>query len=64
MLLAIVLCASVLGHDDHPLDPWAGMGELTIYWSETQNGTIAKRDLRNPWSASMPPVCSHDQKRI
>jgi hypothetical protein len=47
MLLTIVLCASVLGQDDYPLDPWAGMGELTIYWSETQNGTIAKRDLRN-----------------
>jgi hypothetical protein len=47
MLLTIVLLASVLGQDDHPLDPWAGMGGLTIYGSETQNGTIAKRDLRN-----------------
>ena len=47
MLLTIALLASVLGQDDHPLDPWAGMGELTIYWSETQSGTIAKRDLRN-----------------
>jgi len=48
MLWMLVLLASVAGQEIGQIrDPWARMGELSIYSSETENGTIAKRDLRN-----------------
>lgn len=48
ILWTILVLASVLGQESNQVrDPWAGSGELSIYWSETQIGTIAKRELRN-----------------
>jgi hypothetical protein len=48
ILWTTLVVASVLGQESNQVgDPWAGKGELSIYSFETQNGTIAKRELRN-----------------
>ena len=40
ILWTILVLASVLGQESNQVgDPWAGKGELSIYLSETQNGT-------------------------
>ncbi len=48
MLCLIFVLASLFGQESSlARDPWVGNGELTIYGSATENGTIAKRDLRD-----------------
>lgn len=48
MLPLILVLALVFGQGSPTVrDPWVGKGELNVCWSETESGTIARRDLRD-----------------